>query len=83
MIYSIGHSRSAAEHFVALQGSPSTGELNYSRACVVQLLGAVHGNEEATDQFCRVNAGITSPAEFFAEDNVLRIFAAAQARRTG
>ena len=46
---------------------------------LVQLLGAVHGNQEATDQFCRVNAGITSPLEFFAEDNVRRIFAAARA----
>jgi|RhiMethySRZTD1v2_1073278.scaffolds.fasta_scaffold16929_6 2-polyprenyl-6-methoxyphenol hydroxylase-like FAD-dependent oxidoreductase len=49
---------------------------------LVQLLSAVHGNEEATDQFCRVNAGITSPVEFFAEHNVRRIFAAAQARGT-
>jgi hypothetical protein len=49
---------------------------------LVQLLGAVHGNEEATNQFCRVNAGITSPVEFFAEDNVRRIFAAAKARGT-
>ena len=42
-----------------------------------QLLGAVHGNQEAMDDFCRVNAGTTSPAEFFAEANVGRIFAAA------
>jgi 2-polyprenyl-6-methoxyphenol hydroxylase-like FAD-dependent oxidoreductase len=48
---------------------------------LVQLLGAVHGNQDAMDQFCRVNAGITSPAEFFAEANVGRIFAAAQARQ--
>lgn len=47
---------------------------------LVQLLGAVHGNQEASDQFCRVNAGVTSPVEFFAEQNVGRIFAAAQAR---
>jgi hypothetical protein len=46
-----------------------------------QLLGAVHGNREAMDGFCRVNAGVTSPAEFFAEANVGRIFAAAQVRR--
>jgi 2-polyprenyl-6-methoxyphenol hydroxylase-like FAD-dependent oxidoreductase len=45
-----------------------------------QLLGAVHGNQEAMDGFCRVNAGVTSPAEFFAEANVGRIFAAAAAR---
>ncbi|MCW2540957.1 MAG: oxidoreductase [Frankiales bacterium] len=42
-----------------------------------QLLGAVHGNQEAMDGFARVNAGVTSPAEFFAPDNVGRIFAAA------
>ena len=35
-----------------------------------QLLGAVHGNQEAMDGFARVNAGVTSPAEFFSEENV-------------
>jgi flavin-dependent dehydrogenase len=43
-----------------------------------QLLGAVHGNQEAMDGFARVNAGTTSPAEFLSEENVGRIFAAAQ-----
>jgi 2-polyprenyl-6-methoxyphenol hydroxylase-like FAD-dependent oxidoreductase len=43
-----------------------------------QLLGAVHGNREAMDGFARVNAGVTSPAEFFSEENVKRIFAAAR-----
>ena len=42
-----------------------------------QLLGAVHGNQEAMDGFARVNAGVTSPAEFFSDENVGRIFAAA------
>jgi 2-polyprenyl-6-methoxyphenol hydroxylase-like FAD-dependent oxidoreductase len=41
------------------------------------LLGAVHGNQEAMDGFARVNAGVMSPAEFFSEANVGRIFAAA------
>jgi 2-polyprenyl-6-methoxyphenol hydroxylase-like FAD-dependent oxidoreductase len=41
-----------------------------------QLLGAVAGNQEAMDGFVRVNAGVTSPAEFFSEENVGRIFAA-------
>jgi 2-polyprenyl-6-methoxyphenol hydroxylase-like FAD-dependent oxidoreductase len=45
-----------------------------------QLLGAVHGNQDAMDQFVRVNSGVTSPAEFFAEANVGQIFAAAAAR---
>jgi 2-polyprenyl-6-methoxyphenol hydroxylase-like FAD-dependent oxidoreductase len=42
-----------------------------------QLLGAVFGNQEAMDAFARVNAGVMSPAEFFAPDNVGRIMAAA------
>jgi len=46
---------------------------------LMQLLGALSGNQEATDQFVRVNAGVVSPAEFFAEDNVGRIFASAAA----
>lgn len=41
------------------------------------LLTAVHGNQEAMDGFARVNAGVTSPAEFFSDDNVGRIFASA------
>jgi 2-polyprenyl-6-methoxyphenol hydroxylase-like FAD-dependent oxidoreductase len=44
-----------------------------------QLLRAVHGNQEAMDGFARVNAGVTSPAEFFSEENVRRIFASAGA----
>lgn len=42
-----------------------------------QLLGAVYGNREAMDAFQRVIAGMTSPAEFFSEENVGRILAAA------
>jgi len=38
-----------------------------------QLLGAVHGNQDAMDAFVRMNAGVISPAEFFAPDNVGRI----------
>jgi flavin-dependent dehydrogenase len=44
---------------------------------MVQLLAAVHGNQEAMDGFARVNGGVTSPAEFLSEENVGRIFAAA------
>ncbi len=44
-----------------------------------QLLGAVHGNREAMDAFARVSAGVTPPAEFFSEDNVKKVFAAAAA----
>ncbi len=47
-----------------------------------QLLGAMAGNQEAMDGFARVNAGVTSPAEFFAEDNVAGILSAAGAPAT-
>lgn len=40
-----------------------------------QLLAAVTENQAAMDAFARVNAGVTSPAEFFSEENVGRIFA--------
>jgi flavin-dependent dehydrogenase len=42
-----------------------------------QLLAAVARSQEAMDGFARVNGGVTSPAEFFSEENVGRIFAAA------
>ncbi|MEO5841762.1 MAG: NAD(P)/FAD-dependent oxidoreductase [Acidimicrobiales bacterium] len=42
-----------------------------------QLLAAIHGNQDAMDGFARLNAGVTSPAEFFAEENIARIFAGA------
>jgi 2-polyprenyl-6-methoxyphenol hydroxylase-like FAD-dependent oxidoreductase len=42
-----------------------------------QLLGAVHGNREAMDGFAQIISGVTSPAEFFSEANVKRIFAMA------
>jgi flavin-dependent dehydrogenase len=42
-----------------------------------QLLLAVHGNRESMDAFARLNAGVLSPADFFAPDHVSRIFAAA------
>ncbi len=47
-----------------------------------QLLGAVHGNQEAMDGFARVVAGVTSPAEFFSEENAGRIFAAGDSQRS-
>jgi hypothetical protein len=43
-----------------------------------QLLGSMHGNQEAMDGFARVNAGVTSPAEFFSDENVGQILATAQ-----
>jgi 2-polyprenyl-6-methoxyphenol hydroxylase-like FAD-dependent oxidoreductase len=44
-----------------------------------QLLGAMPGNQEAMDGFARVNAGVTSPAQFFRPANVERIMSAASA----
>ena len=40
-----------------------------------QLLTAIHGNQDAMDGFARVNSGVTSPADFFSEQNVSRILA--------
>jgi 2-polyprenyl-6-methoxyphenol hydroxylase-like FAD-dependent oxidoreductase len=42
-----------------------------------QLMAAVHGNPDAMNGFVRVISGVVSPAEFFAPENVGRIFAAA------
>jgi hypothetical protein len=36
-----------------------------------RLLAAAHGNQAAMDGFARVSAGVTSPAEFFSDQNVL------------
>jgi 2-polyprenyl-6-methoxyphenol hydroxylase-like FAD-dependent oxidoreductase len=44
---------------------------------VQQLFAAVSRNQASMDGFARVNSGVTSPAEFFSEENVGRIFAAA------
>jgi len=42
-----------------------------------QLLGALHGNQEAIDGFVSVNAGCLSPMDFFSPDNIGRIMGAA------
>ena len=42
-----------------------------------QLLSAVSGSQDAMDGFARVIGGVTSPAEFFSDENVGRIVAAA------
>lgn len=41
-----------------------------------QLMGAVHGNQEAMDGFAQVVSGVRSPADYFSEENIGRIFAA-------
>ncbi len=43
---------------------------------MLQLLGAVCGNQDAMDGFVSVVSGAVSPAEFFSEENVGRIFGA-------
>jgi 2-polyprenyl-6-methoxyphenol hydroxylase-like FAD-dependent oxidoreductase len=42
----------------------------------LQLFAAMKGNQPAMDGFARVFAGVTSPAEFFSEENVKRILGA-------
>jgi len=42
-----------------------------------QLLGAVHGNQEAMDAFAGITAGTVSPTEFFHPEHVGRIMGAA------
>ena len=42
-----------------------------------QLLSAVSRSQEAMDGFARVTAGVTSPADFFSDENAGRILAAA------
>ena len=44
---------------------------------ILQLFGAIYGNQKAMDDFARMNAGTISPAEFFAPENVNSIKAAA------
>ena len=43
-----------------------------------QLLGAVHGNDDAMDAFASVTAGTVSPVEFFDPANIGRIMSAAR-----
>jgi hypothetical protein len=45
---------------------------------VQQLLAAAQGDQEAMDGFARVAGGVTSPADFFAPDNVGRILSRAR-----
>ena len=48
-----------------------------------QLLGAVHGNQQAMDAFVSVISGAVSPADYFSEENVGSIFAAPSAAAAG
>lgn len=40
---------------------------------MIQLTSAIAGRPEAMDAFARLNSGVTSPAEFFAPDNIGRL----------
>jgi flavin-dependent dehydrogenase len=40
---------------------------------MIQLVTAMAGNQAAMDAFARLNAGVTSPAEFFAPENLGRL----------
>jgi 2-polyprenyl-6-methoxyphenol hydroxylase-like FAD-dependent oxidoreductase len=42
-----------------------------------RVLAAAHGNQEAMDGFARTAAGVISPADYFSEENVARIFSMA------
>jgi flavin-dependent dehydrogenase len=44
-----------------------------------QLLGAVHGNQEAMDAFVSITAGTVSPVEFFDPEHIGRLMSAAVA----
>jgi 2-polyprenyl-6-methoxyphenol hydroxylase-like FAD-dependent oxidoreductase len=46
---------------------------------IEQVLAAVQGNQEAMDEFARVGGAVTSPADFFSEQNVGRLLAGAGA----
>jgi len=45
---------------------------------MLQLIGAMRGNQRAMDGFVKMNAGTISPAEFFSPENMRTILAAAQ-----
>jgi 2-polyprenyl-6-methoxyphenol hydroxylase-like FAD-dependent oxidoreductase len=40
---------------------------------MIQLVSAIAGNQPAMDAFARLNSGVTSPAEFFAPENVAKL----------
>jgi len=44
-----------------------------------QLLGAMHGNQDAMNMFVSITAGTVSPIEFFAPENLGRLMSAAHA----
>ena len=81
----LGGARSYAEAMTAYQAARDEQALPmYEYTCqlaaleppppdLVRLLTAVSGNQDAMDEFARLNAGVVSPAAFFAPDNVARL----------
>ena len=81
----LGGARSYAEAMTAYQAARDEQALPmYEYTCqlaaleppppdLVRLLTAISGNQDATDEFARLNAGVVSPAAFFAPDNVARL----------
>jgi hypothetical protein len=45
-----------------------------------QLLGAIHGNQEAMDGYVQMYAGTISPEAFLSPENVGKLIAAAESR---
>jgi 2-polyprenyl-6-methoxyphenol hydroxylase-like FAD-dependent oxidoreductase len=45
---------------------------------LAQLLAAIHGHQQAMNEFAQVYAGVLSPAEFFSEEHVGRMLATAR-----
>ena len=74
-----GHARRAGPADVRVHHAARHPRAPAARAAAAA--GAVHGNQDAMDGFARVNAGVTSPAEFFSDENVARIFAMAESRQ--
>ena len=62
-------------HCQCTSSPPSSRRLNLPPPQLQQLLTAIRGNQDAMDGFARVNSGVTSPADFFSDHNVGRIFA--------
>jgi 2-polyprenyl-6-methoxyphenol hydroxylase-like FAD-dependent oxidoreductase len=81
----LGGARSYAEAMAAYQATRDQQSLPmYEYTCqlatleppppdLVRLLTAISANQDATDEFVRLNAGVVSPAAFFAPDNVARL----------
>ena len=81
----MGGARSYAEAMTAYQAARDEQSLPmYEYTCqlaaleppppdLVRLLTAISGNQDAMDEFARLNAGVVSPAAFFAPDNVARL----------